>query len=195
MAIELHLGSRAAVPVAMANLKAKRPGTGRPAVLDDTDRRLLLEIQANARMRNSALADRLGISASRSWHRMRALEKAGLIKGYRAKLNEDVLGYGVSAYVAVKLVSQGHSCTRDFERRIARWQAVRECHALLGEVDYILKCVGPDILSLERFLWGIVARTAFVEKLDLMVVARESIPDRGPPIQTGSSHKRFRRIR
>src|SRR5580765_1371248 len=109
--------------------------------LDSIDRRILAELQADGRMTNVELARRVKITAPPCLRRVRALEKAGYIKGYHAELNGKSLGFEVTGFVFVGLASQKDGDLKHFEESTRRWKEVRECHMLSGEVDFILKCV------------------------------------------------------
>ncbi|MFN3169911.1 MAG: Lrp/AsnC family transcriptional regulator [Hyphomicrobiales bacterium] len=122
------------------------------ALLDDIDWQILAELQADGRMTNVELARRVGISAPPCLRRVRALEEAGLIRGYRALLDEKALGFDVVAYAMVGLVNQSESDLVAFEARVARWATVRECYAISGEADFILKCAAKDFSSFQTFV-------------------------------------------
>jgi DNA-binding Lrp family transcriptional regulator len=88
---------------------------------------------------------------------VRALEEAGIIRGYRALLDEKTLGYEVTAFAMVHLASQADSDLAAFEERVRNWPLVRECHMLSGEVDFIMKCVAPDLGTFQAFVSDLTA--------------------------------------
>lgn len=120
--------------------------------LDPIDRKILAELQADGRMTNVELAKRVGISAPPCLRRVRTLEEAGFIQGYHARVNARDLGFEVQVFAMVGLNSQAESDLSRFEGRCRAWPFVRECHMLNGEIDFILKCVAPDLSSFQRFL-------------------------------------------
>ncbi len=120
--------------------------------LDAIDRKILAELQANGRMTNVELARRVGISAPPCLRRVRALEDQGLIRGYHALVDARALGFEVQVFVMVGLHSQAEVDLSTFETRCRNWPLVRECSMLNGEVDFILKCVAPDLSTFQRFL-------------------------------------------
>lgn len=122
------------------------------ALLDAIDWQILAELQADGRMTNVELARRVGISAPPCLRRVRALEEAGLIRGYRALLDEKALGFDIVAYAMVGLVNQSESDLVAFEARVAAWSTVRECYAVSGEADFILKCAAKDFSSFQSFV-------------------------------------------
>ena len=122
------------------------------ALLDRIDWQILAELQADGRMTNVELARRVGISAPPCLRRVRVLEEAGLIRGYRALLDEKALGFDIVAYAMVGLVNQSEADLVAFEARVASWEMVRECYAISGEVDFILKCAAKDFSSFQSFI-------------------------------------------
>jgi len=125
--------------------------------LDAIDRRILKELQDNGRVTNVELARRIGISAPPCLRRVRALEEAGYIKGFRALLDEKMLGFEVTVFAMVHLSSQAEADLTAFEAFVAREPLVRECWMLSGEVDFLLKCVAPDLKTFQAFVERLTA--------------------------------------
>jgi DNA-binding Lrp family transcriptional regulator len=120
--------------------------------LDKVDRRILRDLQDDGRMTNVELARRAGISAPPCLRRVRALEEAGVIKGYHAELAAPALGYNVTVFAHVGLSSQAETDLRAFEALVNSWPQVRECHMLAGETDFLLKVVAEDWDAYQTFL-------------------------------------------
>lgn len=120
--------------------------------LDPIDRKILAELQADGRMTNVELARRAGISAPPCLRRVRTLEESGYISGYHADVDGRSLGFEVQVFAMVGLQSQAEVDLSTFEERCRNWPLVRECHMLNGEVDFILKCVAPDLSTFQSFL-------------------------------------------
>jgi DNA-binding Lrp family transcriptional regulator len=127
------------------------------ARLDSIDRQILKELQDDGRMTNVELARRVGISAPPCLRRVRALEEAGYIKGYRALLDEKLLGYEVAVFAMVHLTSQADADLKAFEDFVRSQPLVRECWMLSGEIDFILKCVAPDHKTFQAFVAELTA--------------------------------------
>jgi DNA-binding Lrp family transcriptional regulator len=127
------------------------------AHLDAIDRRILREVQENGRITNVELARRVGISPPPCLRRLRALEQAGYIKGYRALLDGKLLGYDVTVFALVHLSSQADADLRQFEEFVRGKPLVRECWMLSGEIDFILKCVAPDLKTFQSFVAELTA--------------------------------------
>jgi DNA-binding Lrp family transcriptional regulator len=128
-----------------------------PARLDAIDWKILDELQRNGRITNVELARRVGISAPPCLRRMRALEQAGFIKGYRALLDEKLLGYEITVFAMVHLASQAEPDLLAFEHFVKSRPLVRECWMLSGEIDFILKCVAPDLRTFQAFIAELTA--------------------------------------
>ncbi len=120
--------------------------------LDRIDRKILNDLQESGRMTNVELAQRAGISAPPCLRRVRALEEAGVIKGYHADIDPHTLGYGVTIFAQVGLSNQAETDLKKFEDIVKSWPEVRECHLVSGEADYILKIVSHDWDSYQKFL-------------------------------------------
>ncbi len=127
------------------------------ARLDAIDRKILKELQDDGRMTNVELSRRVGISAPPCLRRVRALEEAGYIKGYRALLDEKKLGYEVTVFAMVHLASQAEPDLAAFEEFVRAQPLVRECWMLSGEIDFVLKCVAPDLKTFQAFVEKLTA--------------------------------------
>jgi DNA-binding Lrp family transcriptional regulator len=125
--------------------------------LDETDLRILAELQADGRMTNVELARRVGMSAPPCLRRVRALEEAGIIKGYRALVDEKALGYQIVCFAFVHLSSQAEADLAAFQERMRDWPAVRECWTLSGDIDFVLKCVTPDPRTFQALVADLTA--------------------------------------
>jgi DNA-binding Lrp family transcriptional regulator len=125
--------------------------------LDAIDRKILIELQADGSITNVELSRRVGISAPPCLRRVKALEEAGLIRGYRAILDGRQLGFGVSCFAMVQLKSTARAEIEAFEAGIRGWSAVRESWTLSGDIDLILKCVFPNLEAFQDFVSGLTA--------------------------------------
>jgi DNA-binding Lrp family transcriptional regulator len=144
-----------------------------PARLDSIDLNILKELQADGRITNVELARRVGISAPPCLRRVRALEEAGFIKGYRALLDEKMLGYEVSIFAMVHLASQAETDLAAFEDFVRKQPLVRECWMLSGEIDFVLKCVAPDLKTFQAFVEKLTAAPN-VRNVKTSLVLRQS---------------------
>ncbi|MBV7257056.1 Lrp/AsnC family transcriptional regulator [Pacificimonas sp. WHA3] len=150
--------------------------------LDDIDRDILRHLQAEGRLTNVDLAQRVGLTAPPCLRRVRALEEAGIINGYHADVNAGQLDYGITVFAMVSLKSQAEADLQAFEAHIADLPPVRECHMLNGEIDFILKIVAKDLQSFQQFLTGKLTSAPNVEhvKTSLTIRAAKRLP--GVPV-------------
>src|SRR5450755_672274 len=109
-------------------------------------------------MTNVELSRRVGISAPPCLRRVRGLEEAGYIKGYRALLDEKRLGYEITVFAMVHLASQAEADLAAFETFVRAAPLVRECWMLSGEIDFILKCVAPSLTTFQAFVAELTAQ-------------------------------------
>lgn len=122
------------------------------ADLDAIDWKILRELQDEGRMTNVELASRVGISAPPCLRRVRRLEEAGVIRGYRAMLNAGELGFDVTAICLVGLKHQSDIELRAFSTLVEGWEIVRRAWLVSGESDFMLYCVARDLGTFQRFV-------------------------------------------
>src|ERR1700691_5068030 len=151
--------------------------------LDSIDLRILSELQDDGRITNVELSRRAKITAPPCLRRMRALEKAGYIKGYHADLDGKALGYEVTGFAFVGLNTQAEADLKRLEDQVRSWPAVRECYMLQGEVDFVLKCVAKDLSSFQTFVTETLTAAKNVASVRTALVIRASKQDHGVPIE------------
>ncbi len=120
--------------------------------LDAIDRRILDRLQKDGRLSNAELAEQVGLSASPCWRRVKALEEAGVIKGYAAQVDARAVGLSVNVFMSVSLSTQVEKALQAFERAAAARPEVMECYLMTGDSDYLLRIVVPDLEAYERFV-------------------------------------------
>ena len=119
--------------------------------LDKFDLSILDELQADARLTNAELASRVGLSAAPCWRRVRALEQAGFIKGYRAEIDRHKIGLGVLAFVRLDAAQTAGAFTREMEQAIRLLPEVVSCHYISGTGTFELQVVAKDLDSFALF--------------------------------------------
>jgi DNA-binding Lrp family transcriptional regulator len=152
------------------------------AKLDRIDLRILRDLQEDGRMTNVELAKRVGISPPPCLRRVRALEEAGCIRGYHADVDPEQLGFGVTVFAQVGLHSQAEADLTAFEKLVAKWPEVRECHMLAGETDFLLKIVAADWDAYQRFLTSKLTAAPNVSVVKSALGIRTAINRAGVPI-------------
>ncbi|HYP70868.1 MAG TPA: Lrp/AsnC family transcriptional regulator [Variovorax sp.] len=119
--------------------------------IDKFDLAILQELQADARLTNAELAQRVGLSAAPCWRRVRALEAAGIIRGYHAEIDRHKIGLGVLAFVRVDTERVSADATRKLEDAIRKLPEVVACHYISGTGTFELQVVAPDLDGFSRF--------------------------------------------
>jgi DNA-binding Lrp family transcriptional regulator len=125
--------------------------------LDSVDRQILAELQADGRMTNVELARRVGLSAPPCLRRVRRLEEQGVIRGYHADLDPQVLGWQITFFALVGLETQKEAVLTAFERMVTSWPEVRECHMIRGltEAAHVLRVQTLQTIRTARDLSGV----------------------------------------
>ena len=153
------------------------------STLDQVDRHLLVELQAEGRITNVELAQRVGLTAPPCLRRVRALEAEGLIRGYHADLDPARLGFAITVFALVSLKSQAEDALRQFEDHVRALPEVRECYMLNGEIDFILKIVSRDLQSFQEFLTSKLTPAPNVASVKTSLTIRTSKQVPGVPLE------------
>jgi Lrp/AsnC family leucine-responsive transcriptional regulator len=120
--------------------------------MDRTDLAILRVLQREGRLSNAELAERVALSASACLRRVQKLEAEGVIRGYRAELDPAAMGVGLQAFVRVQLARHDAEAISGFAARVQAWDEVLACHALTGEMDYLVQVGVRDLEHFSRFL-------------------------------------------
>ena len=121
-------------------------------VLTAVDRKILRALQEDGRMTIQAVADRVGLSASPCLRRIRQMERAGIIAGYSAVVEQKAVGLPVSVFISIRLERQRSRELDAFGAAISRWPEVMECYLMTGQFDFLLRVVCADLGAYEQFL-------------------------------------------
>jgi DNA-binding Lrp family transcriptional regulator len=149
--------------------------------LDEVDRQILAELQADGRMTNVELARRVGLSAPPCLRRVRRLEEEGIIRGYHADLDPVALGYEITFFALVGLESQKEAFLAAFESRVREWPEVRECHMIRGGGDFLLRLVARDTAH-ENALTARLTSAAHVLRVQTLQTIRTAKEEPGVPM-------------
>lgn len=143
------------------------------AELDAIDWKILKELQEDGRMTNVELARRVGISAPPCLRRVKRLEEAGIIRGYRALLNAPALGLEVVAFCLVGLHRQSDAELKAFAESARKWPLVREAWMVSGDSDFLLHCVTPDLGVFQNFVIEELTATPNVDTVRTALTIRQ----------------------
>lgn len=149
--------------------------------LDEVDRQILAELQADGRMTNVELARRVGLSAPPCLRRVRRLEEDRIIRGYHADLDPVALGFEITFFALVGLESQKEAVLTAFEARMREWPEVRECHMIRGGGDFLLRLVARDTAH-ENALTAKLTAADEVAKVQTLQTIRTSKDEAGVPL-------------
>ena len=152
------------------------------AEFDRTDLRLLALLQRQGRATNAELAAQVNLSPSACLRRIQRLEATGVVSGYAARLDPQVLGLGLQAFVRVQLEKHGSAGIDRFVERVQGWDEVVACHALTGDMDYLLHVVVQDLAHFSRFLLDRLLDAAGVADVNSSFVLRTVKASAGLPL-------------
>lgn len=133
--------------------------------LDSYDWVILQHLQADGRLTNAELAKRVGLSAAPCWRRVRALEQAGYIRGYRAEIDRQKIGLGVLAFVRLDATQVNGAELRQLEAAIRAIPEVVSCHYISGAGTFELQVVGHDLEQFSRFTREVLIQLPNVKDL------------------------------
>lgn len=134
--------------------------------LDQIDRKLLAALQEDGRLPITDLAQKVGLTTSPCLRRLKILEKAGIIRGYAAQVDQEKVGLPVSVFISIKLERQREEALERFERAIRDCPEVVECYLMTGTRDYLLRVVAQDLSAYERFLKDTLTRIDGVSSIE-----------------------------
>lgn len=152
-------------------------------MLEQKDRRILAELQRDSRLTTQELADKVGMSSSAVWRRVRSLEQAGIIDRYAVIVNPKKAGFGLSSIVHVSLARHEQSNVEHFVHEVLRQPEVLECFATSGEADFHLRVVVKDIDAYNAFLDDFIFRLPGVSQVRSNIVLKEIKVDTALPFK------------
>jgi Lrp/AsnC family transcriptional regulator, leucine-responsive regulatory protein len=152
--------------------------------LDRIDKRILAVMQADGRITNLQLAEKVGLSPTPCARRVRQLEEAGVIERHVTLLNQQKLGLNITAMIGITMDRHTPERFQNFEREVKRFPEVVECSIVTGQTaDYLLKAVLPDMTFYEEFLLGRLTRIDGVTGVHSSFVLRKVIDRTELPLQ------------
>ncbi|WP_435312736.1 Lrp/AsnC family transcriptional regulator [Primorskyibacter sedentarius] len=134
--------------------------------MDQKDLQIIRALQENGRLTNQDLADAVNLSPSPCLRRTRALEAAGVIKGYTAIVDEDAFGLPITVFVRIRLSEHTGKAVQAFEARIRGIDQILDCYVVTGSDDYILRVLTRDLADYERFVRERLHRIPGIASID-----------------------------
>ena len=144
-----------------------------PQPIDATDTAILSALQADARLTIAQLAERVHLSTSPAWRRVKHLENDGLITGYHAAISRRGLGWGVLAFVSVAIESHSEQEARAFETAVAALPAIVACWSITGTSDFLLQVVASDLDSYAEFAMTTIRRLPGIKAMQSALTLKE----------------------
>lgn len=144
-----------------------------PTALEPADVRILEALQEDGRLTNQALAEKVGLSTSPSWRRVRQLEETGVIQGYRAVLDRKAIGLGVLAFIRVKIDSHSAAEAETFAAEVIGLDEVVACYSIAGDADFLLQVVSPDLDAYADFVMSTLRRLPRIKEMQTTFVLKE----------------------
>jgi DNA-binding Lrp family transcriptional regulator len=150
--------------------------------VDETDRKILAELQRDGRLTVTELAERVRLSIAPCHRRLRALERSGMIAGYRAHLDAGALGLGFDCLVFVIMRDSDRDTLAAFEHAVIGIEHVVQAQRLFGDPDYLLRVVARDLGTFQRLYDDRLTSLPGVQRLSTTLVMKSVIDDRPLPI-------------
>lgn len=150
--------------------------------LDEIDRQILRLLQADGKISLQAMAEQLNMSTSPCWRRIKQLQDAGVIRGYKAILDQKALGLNAQAYLQVSLIDHKEETIQAFDRFVQNEDQVVECASITGSNDYLLKVVAEDAEALELFIMKRILRLGLVRSSYTNFVLRRTKSSTALPV-------------
>jgi Lrp/AsnC family transcriptional regulator, leucine-responsive regulatory protein len=151
--------------------------------LDKQDVVLLTELQRDSHQTVQQLADRVGLSSTPCWKRIKEMEGNGVIRGYTALIDREKVGLALCVIAEVNLTRHNEDVVQQFEKEVADCPQIVSCYSTTGQADYVLKVLMPDIKAYERFLHETAFKLPGVTHVRSSVVLKEVKAETRLPIQ------------
>jgi DNA-binding Lrp family transcriptional regulator len=150
--------------------------------LDRTDRKILEALQEDARLSSAELAERVALTTSPCWRRVKRLEEEGVITGYQARVDPARLGYQVTAIVHISLDLKGAQHLQAFERAVLGIPQVLSCHRVSGRYDHQLMVVAEDLAAYGKFAEANINSLPYITEIYTSFVLHEVKSTTNPPM-------------
>ena len=145
--------------------------------LDKTDKLILEVLQSDARITNAELAERINLSPTACLKRVKKIETSGIIKGYKAVLDPEKLGYNIHGLVLLKIGDTGREAVIAFSEALKEIAAITECHMSTGRTDYVAKFYAKDFYHYEHIVKDDLARLPHIVSMETLFLFSNLAPD------------------
>lgn len=135
--------------------------------------RILSELQRDARQTILQIAQRVGLTSTPCWKRVKEMERSGVIRGYTALVDRDKVGLLICVLAEITLIKHTEKYALDFEKEVAACPQITECYSTTGNADYMIKVVTTDIKTYEAFMHSVLFKLPGVDHVRSSIVLRE----------------------
>lgn len=135
-------------------------------MLDKIDYKIIAQLQQNARLSNQELSERVALSPSPCLRRVRHLEKANIIKGYTAVIDQEACGLPIMAFISIRLEKQTDATIQNFEHGIHQLDEIMACYLMSGTSDYMLQVLSSSLKEYENFIRGKLTQISGIGSLE-----------------------------
>ena len=146
-------------------------------MLDKIDHKILEELQRDGRMTNTDLAERVNLSATPCLKRVKKLEKAGVIKGYKAVIDQEKLGYNMTGIILMKIGDTSREAVDAFGEAVKKIPAITECHMTTGRIDYFARVFAKDFRHYETIIKDDVGRLPNIVSMETLFLFSNVVSD------------------
>lgn len=151
--------------------------------IDQTDVRILKQLQQDSRISTAELANQINMSTSPCWRRIKQLEERGIIQGYGVFLNRKKMGMGVMVFIRVSIDSHSEKEAKKFEEQVSALDNVVACYSIGGDADFLIQVVSQDLDTYAEFSMSVIRRLPGIKEMQSMFVLKELKPFLGFPVQ------------
>lgn len=141
-------------------------------MIDDKDKLILDLLIADAKLSHQQISEKINSSQASVWRRIKAMEEAGIISGYSARVDQEKMGFELVAFAMVTLNRHSRDNVGEFERVMIAAPQILECHSITGQADYILKIKAKNIRDYEMFLNDALFRVQGVDQVHTSISLR-----------------------
>jgi DNA-binding Lrp family transcriptional regulator len=152
--------------------------------LDTHDRRILNELQRDARLTNQELATKVGLSPSACWRRVKAMEESGVILRYAAILDPKKVGYGECVFAHISLDRHSRDLSTEFAESMRQQPEVMECYYTTGDADFLLRVAIPSVAAYDKFLQNVIFSAPSISQVRSNFALRQIKFETAMPIES-----------
>ena len=148
-------------------------------MLDNTDKKILQELQKNGRLKNTILSEKVHLSPTPCLKRVKNLEQTGVITGYKAIIDPVKIGLNICSLVLIKLVNNRRQTVDEFSQAIQKIPDITECYLATGRVDFVARVYARDFAHYEEIIKDDIAELPHLDDMETLFLFSNLAPDGG----------------